>query len=268
MLRKLFISRDDHTQWRSREVTRIEGFSDAVFGFALTLLVASLEVPRTSGELIAVMRGFLPFTITFGLLFSIWYAQFRFFRRYPIEDDITITLNGILLLMVMFFVYPLKFLMDHMFDRALGWAMPLAADGSTAPTIAREHRALVWVFYGAGFTGMFTIFLLLYQRAWKLRDTLGLNREERLDCRRYIAQSKFMIILGGSAAVLQVSNAITRAYELPRSVRMPIGLTILALFAWLGYRVAKSADGDDDVGRAPEGVAGGDGVHADRERPG
>ena len=30
---------------RGREVSRIEGFSDAVFGFALTLLVVSLEVP-------------------------------------------------------------------------------------------------------------------------------------------------------------------------------------------------------------------------------
>ena len=28
-----------------RDVSRIEGFSDAVFGFALTLLVASIEVP-------------------------------------------------------------------------------------------------------------------------------------------------------------------------------------------------------------------------------
>ena len=31
-----------------REVSRIEGFSDAVFGFALTLLVVSLEVPGSS----------------------------------------------------------------------------------------------------------------------------------------------------------------------------------------------------------------------------
>ena len=29
-----------------REVSRLEGFSDAVFGFALTLLVVSLEVPE------------------------------------------------------------------------------------------------------------------------------------------------------------------------------------------------------------------------------
>ncbi len=46
---------------RGREVSRIEGFSDAVFGFALTLLVASIEVPPDFGALKQTLRGFLPF---------------------------------------------------------------------------------------------------------------------------------------------------------------------------------------------------------------
>ncbi|HEX6384557.1 MAG TPA: hypothetical protein VF177_07805 [Anaerolineae bacterium] len=44
-------------QWRSREVSRLEGLSDAVMGFALTLLVVSLEVPQTFDDLLYTMRG-------------------------------------------------------------------------------------------------------------------------------------------------------------------------------------------------------------------
>ena len=46
-----------------REVSRIEGFSDAVFGFALTLLVVSLEVPDNFEALKEILRGFIPFAV-------------------------------------------------------------------------------------------------------------------------------------------------------------------------------------------------------------
>jgi uncharacterized membrane protein len=66
---------------RAREITRLEGFSDAVFAFALTLLVVSLEVPETYAELMHAMRGFLSFGICFALLANVWHNHCRFFRR-------------------------------------------------------------------------------------------------------------------------------------------------------------------------------------------
>jgi uncharacterized membrane protein len=63
-------------RWRGGEVTRLEGFSDAVFAFAVTLLVVSLEVPRTFTELAVAMRGFFAFAICFALLFAIWYEHY------------------------------------------------------------------------------------------------------------------------------------------------------------------------------------------------
>jgi hypothetical protein len=47
-------------RWRAGEITRLEAFCDVVFGFALTLLVVSLEVPRNYAELIAACADSLP----------------------------------------------------------------------------------------------------------------------------------------------------------------------------------------------------------------
>src|SRR5215471_17853299 len=90
--------------WRGSEVTRLEGFSDAVFGFALTLLVVSLEVPKSFHELMQSMRGFPAFGICFVFLVKVWFDHYHFFRRYGLQDTWCVTLNAALLFFVLFYV--------------------------------------------------------------------------------------------------------------------------------------------------------------------
>ena len=83
------------------------------------LLVVSLEVPHTFTELWTAMREFFAFAICFALLFQVWWRHFNFFRRYGLEDATTIVLTGVLLFVVLFYVYPLTFVFKLVIDRPL-----------------------------------------------------------------------------------------------------------------------------------------------------
>lgn len=190
MLRDHLAARHVHKphefRWRSREISRLEGLSDAVFGFAITLLIVALEVPRTSGELLETMRGFISFGMTFALLYSLWYRQFVFFRRYGLEDRTTAILNGALLFVVLFFVFPLKFLLGALVDRLLGYKMVRLPNGTLERALQPEHMTAMMTIYGLGFAAVFVLFALLHAHAWRQRDDLDLNELERLDTRQAI----------------------------------------------------------------------------------
>lgn len=64
-------------------VHRIEAFSDAVFAFALTLLVVSLEVPDSFDELLARIRGFIPFAASFAIV--AWLSGYLYMLPGPVH---------------------------------------------------------------------------------------------------------------------------------------------------------------------------------------
>ncbi len=156
---------------RGSAMSRIDGFSDVVFGFALTLLVVSLEVPKTYDELHDLMRGFLPFAISFVLLMTIWYAHYFFFERFGLTDTRTILINAALLFVVLFYVYPLKFLFRLFIGQLTGVVSPNQLTG-------RQSVELL-VVYGLGFTTIYLLFTALYWNGWRQRDELELTPLER-----------------------------------------------------------------------------------------
>jgi uncharacterized membrane protein len=196
-------------RWRGHEVTRLEGFSDAVFAFAVTLLVVSLEVPKTYPELLHAMRGFFAFGVCFALLANIWYQHCRFFRRYGLQGPTAVTLNCCLLFFVLFYVYPMKFLFTGVF--------------SSQPITAQEGRSLFLIF-DAGYAAIFTIFGLLYWHAWSERERLALTPLERLITRHSLFHQGAMVVIGLGSMLLAVL--------LPESM---IGLAGFFYFVTLPY---------------------------------
>ena len=164
----------DIIAWRGHEVTRIEAFSDAVFGFAITLLVVSLEVPKSFGELVTAMKGFIPFAVCFALFFQVWSAQNLFFRRFGLHDERTLTLNAMLLFAVLFFVYPLKFLFTAFF-------VPHAIQG-------HEWVELMYV-YGGSFAVIYFLIALMYHHAYRRRASLKLTYSEAFETKTYMYRS-------------------------------------------------------------------------------
>src|SRR6266404_7036039 len=160
-------------RWRGREISRIEGLSDAVFGFAITLLVVSLEVPKTFNELEETMKGFAAFAISFVLLFQVWYYQYLFFRRYALQDMTTMLLNAALLFIVLFYVYPLKFVFSLLVNELMGIHPEIKLpDGTVEPMINPEQSGTLIIIYGLGFVAVFLMFTLLYAHAYRRRAKL------------------------------------------------------------------------------------------------
>jgi len=133
-------------------------------------------VPTSYADLTRLMAGFVPFGASFALLTWIWYEHNVFFRKYGLQDPLTATLNAALLFVVLFYVYPLKFL----FTAAFSFFIPVLGISLriTPPELAR-----LFAIYGTGFVVLFLMFALLYRQAYRKRESLGLTAIEAFDAR-------------------------------------------------------------------------------------
>jgi transmembrane protein TMEM174 (potassium channel) len=221
-------------RWRGEGVSRIEGLSDTVFGFAITLLVVSLEVPKTSADLLETMLGTIPFIGSFTALFLIWRAQFEFFRRYGLEDEPTVRLTGVLLMGVLFAVYPVKFLTTFML-----LTLPRAIFAGQADSLKQimplERLPLVIGLYGLGVIWIGAVFNRLYTHALRSHERLGLSDLEMFDTDE-MRRRWGMFTLAGGIVVLWCTSVLAigahlRARDHVFAAVYYGGLVVLVLFA-------------------------------------
>lgn len=161
-----------------------------MFAFAVTLLIVSLEVPKSFEELMVTMRGFFAFGISFLILMMIWYKQNIFFRRYGLHDVITVALNCTLIFLVLFYVYPLKFLFTLAFSRQI------YGPGHSPFVITVNDVPQLMIIYGVGFIVIYILFLFMYAHALRKKEELELTILEIFDTKTSIYANVLLIIIG------------------------------------------------------------------------
>ncbi|MEM1259104.1 MAG: TMEM175 family protein [Bacteroidota bacterium] len=234
---------DDGFRYRGLETTRLENLSDAVFGFSITLLVITSEVPKSYLELQVSMYGFLGFIFCTMLLLSLWNNHSNFFLHYGLEDKTTKALNALFLFVLLFYVYPLKYLFSYLgtviyalIKRNLG-DESLAFKQAWEVMAKQELSVLEWedlmIRFGLGLFFIYLIIMLMHFHALKKSKHLQLNRKERFITKTFVQQFFLLmgitvlsmlvvIIFGGKAAPYSGMVYLLAALVLPLNKRRRI----------------------------------------------
>lgn len=135
-----------------KETVRIEGFSDAVFAIAITLLVLDLHVPEENtisngNDLLIFMKNqwptFLAFVLSFFSIFIMWVNHHKIFKQIYSRNSAIMFANGLILFLVSAVSYPTALLARYF-------------NGEASSTVV------------AIYTGIFVLINLSYNLLWYL----------------------------------------------------------------------------------------------------
>lgn len=141
------------------DTKRIEAFSDAVFGFAATLMVITIDTDASfSIQFKANPASWITFAATFFVLIALWKVHYNFFRRTKYMDNWIITFNSFLLFVILYYIFPLRSMLNSL----------LGKEEQTA-----ESLGSLFAFYSAGFVLIFLCLALMYFRAYKKTSSIS-----------------------------------------------------------------------------------------------
>lgn len=139
---------------------RIEAFSDAVFAFAATLLVVSVGAEASNSVIKIDWLAFIGFGVSFFVLVALWWLHYNFFRRTDYVDGAIIAVNAVLLFVILYYVFPLKSLINSM---------------TGIQRLSVDKVASLFQLYSLGFFLIFLCFSLLYYRVYTKTKATALN---------------------------------------------------------------------------------------------
>ncbi len=176
---------------RGKEVTRLEAFSDTVFGFALTLLVVSLDVPRTFRDLTRRCAAFprSPFAFSFSRSSGTAITNFAGVTAgrwvLPFPDLLDVICRAFLRLSP-----------EVSFHHEHHQHCFLTSDSALCRRTDQIAVLGLDAIYGLGFAAVYLALTLLYLHAWKLRDQLELTDFELIETRYQIERLIVLVAFG------------------------------------------------------------------------
>jgi uncharacterized membrane protein len=240
MLRGSFaknIGMDKEFRYRGTEPGRLENFSDAVFALAITLLLISTSPPSTFAQIVKFTFDLIPFMVCITLIVLIWHEHFVFYYRYGLRNNRVIFLNTLFLVIVLFYVYPLKFLTKlSLFVIAIPFEIEWLLQDLQG-MLRGGNMSDLMIIYGVGATSVFFVLVLMYRYALSKAVELKLNELEIFDTKTSI-RTNFLL---GAIPLLSVLIVLV-FYRDPLS-GMYSGFAYFMygpIMAWHGKRVDKA----------------------------
>ena len=191
-LRKHTVGLNKEFRHRGEEPGRLENFSDAVFALAITLLLISTSPPSNFDQIKRFVWEVIPFCLCITAIILVWHEHFKFYFRYGIRNGGIIVLNTIFLIILLFYVYPLKFLAKLIL---LPIAIIIGHDKliiELTEAYKGTNITYVMVIYGIGAMGVFLVLTLMYRFALRNSELLELNEIEKFDTRASIRANFLM----------------------------------------------------------------------------
>lgn len=238
-------SPDDVLRIRRHQPTRLEGFVDASFAFAVTLLVISIgHMPASVPEMLHALRGLPAFAASFLLIARIWLAHRDWSRHYDIEDSASIRLSLLLVFVVLIFVYPLRLLFALLF----AWVSAgFLVDQPVGMKDVEELRAAFEV-YGVGFAIISALFASLYAHAARHAPAIGLDAREQLATRMHVAIWTALFVTAllsiASAALLPFHSDQPFVFTIPGALYAATGFTAPSIRRHFARRIAALGPGN------------------------
>ncbi len=186
MRKEIFKNRRQNPRiiYRGENPSRLDNLTDAVFGIAITLLIFNLSNPNSFADLLTFTKTLPAFLISISFIILIWSEHLDFSEIYSLNDSRLTILNTLFIALVIFYVYPLRFLTLFLTNNFFNTNINVNIEGYQVPYLM--------IYYGFVAFGLYFVLYLFYNRAYKIKKELNLNEFEKFYT---ISQKKRLFIM-------------------------------------------------------------------------